>query len=87
MQSNNKYSAGEEKNIASMFAGITAVISELCELLIEKKAIDRNELKHRLYRLHEKAVSHGGAPAAAAVSHLIHILEAADTEGKTEQPK
>ena len=84
MQSNDKGSAGEEKNIASMFAGMTALISEICELLIEKKAIDRNELRHRLYRLHGKAVSLGRAPAAAAVSHLIHIMEAADNEGRPE---
>lgn len=55
-----------EKQIPAMMAGTTAIIADLCELLIAKNVIDRTELRDRLYRLLNQAISTKAEPGATA---------------------
>lgn len=67
---------------AAMMAGTTAIISAICELLIEKQIVDRVELRNRLYRLcQEVPETSSSSDISAPIRHLISIIEASDADG------
>lgn len=74
----------DSRHISALMAGNTALLSQLCEFLIEKGIIDRTELRDRLYNLLTEANIHGAA-AGAATKHLIAIIESGDENVRLEQ--
>lgn len=65
-----------DEQAAALFAGQTAMVASICELLIDRGLLDRTELCNRLYALllkrgDERADPRSGAP----VKHLLNILE------------
>lgn len=62
--------------IYSVFTGLTAIIAELCELLISNGVCDRTDIVNRLERLRSMASSQSGnVGAAAPITHLIDIIK------------
>lgn len=70
-------SRDDDERYISIFASMTAMISEICELLIESNAIDRTELYNRLCELRQKAPNQH---AAGPITHLIKIIESPEID-------
>lgn len=68
-----------EEDIAAIFAGRTAAIAVICELLIKDKTIKRDDLCYRLYDLLERRrMSNANTFSVGPIRHLIAVLEAND---------
>ncbi|WP_457796342.1 hypothetical protein [Methylocystis sp. S23] len=66
-----------DEDIAAIFAGQTAAIAVICELLIKDERLKREELCHRLYDLLERRrTSNANMFSVGPIRHLIAILEA-----------
>ena len=65
-----------EEQIAALFAGQTAVVASICELLIDRDLLDRTELCNRLHTLLQRCIEQRADPRSGApIKHLLHILE------------
>ncbi len=66
-----------DEEIAAIFAGQTAAIAVICELLIKNERFQRDELCHRLYDLLERRrTSNSNMYSVGPIRHLIAIIEA-----------
>lgn len=74
-----------DKRLAALFAGQTAIMASICELLIDRKVIDRGELCNRLHALLRKCSDERADPRSGApIKHLLHILELEDPKTSLE---
>jgi len=65
-----------QEHIYFMLAGVTAILAELCELLVSGNVCTRTDIVNRLYTLRSKAAATPrNTSASAPISHLIQILE------------
>ena len=65
-----------DERLAALFAGQTAIMASICELLIDREVIDRVELCNRLHALLRKCSEERANPTSGApIKHLLHVLE------------
>lgn len=71
----------DQKRLAAFMAGQTAVISEICELLIAKGVVSRIEIRDALYDLlRDRAIMNSDPMSEAPIKHLISVIESVDPE-------
>jgi hypothetical protein len=74
-----------DERLAALFAGQTAIVASICELLIERKVIERTELCNRLHELLRKCRDERADPSSGApIMHLLHILELEASDSSSE---
>lgn len=74
-----------DERLAALFAGQTAIMAFICELLIDRKVTDRTELCNRLHALLQKCSDERADPRSGApIKHLLHVLEIEDPKAPLE---